>query len=444
MGRMFLWSFTAAMAGLLFGFDTAVISGVDKLIQQQWALTDFQQGVFIMSSALWGTVVGAMFGHWPTDHLGRKRALILIGWVFLLSSIGSALVSSPYAFAFMRVLGGLAIGASSIAAPTYISEIAPSGKRGMLGTIFQLNIGFGILLAFVSNYLVGSLVHSPNAWRIMLSINAVPAAIFLGLLLLVPESPRWLLTIKGDRSLAEKTLALINPGSDTRQQMAAIEHNVHASHSKAKAGFFSTYRFPILLVVVIAFFNQFSGVNFVVFYAPRILESAGFGAHSALLASVSVGLAMFIFTGIGMALIDLVGRRTLIIVGTLGYIVSLLLLGYAFLTGEMNIAWMSFYMFLFIAAHGIGQGAVIWVFMSEIFPDQYRAKGQAIGTATHWICAAIITLAMPWALGSFGGGPVFLFFAAMMVLALLFALFVMPETKGLSLDQIQRKLIGDK
>lgn len=444
MKNIVVWAFTAAMAGLLFGFDTAVISGADQAIQQQWGLSNFEHGLLVMSMALWGTVVGAMFGYLPVDRFGRKGALVFIGWAFFISAVGSAVVNDPYSFAVLRFIGGLAVGASSIAAPAYISEISPRNRRGMLVTIFQLNIGFGILLAFVSNFLVRHLVVDDTAWRWMLAVEAVPAIFFLFCLRYVPESPRWLLVSKGDVVSAKRILSLINQNDNSDDEV----NDILSAQQEIKHGSrgipVMRYRWPLILAVLLALFNQLSGVNFVVFYAPRILESAGFAENAALLSSVSVGAAMFIFTAVGMLLIDRIGRRSLLMIGSVGYIVSLSLIAKAFFSGEMGDPMMALYLFLFISAHGIGQGSIIWVFIAEIFPDRYRAQGQSVGTATHWICAAIITLIMPWALQSFGGGPVFVFFAGMMVIQLLFSIFVMPETKGVSLEELQKRLVHSR
>ncbi|WP_261397652.1 MULTISPECIES: sugar porter family MFS transporter [Halomonas] len=442
MSRIVQWSITVALAGFLFGFDTAVISGADKPIQSLWGLSDLQHGLLIMSMALWGTVIGAIFGNWPTDTLGRRATLLMIGVLYLVSAVGSAIVSDPWLFAFFRLIGGIGVGISSVAAPTYISEIAPPRQRGFLVALYQFNIVFGILMAFVSNYVIGSVIGD-DAWRWMLGIEAVPALIYTLMITRVPRSPRWLILNKNAIEEAASVLRLINPAADVDADIAAIR-DAEAQEQSAKAPFFSRrYRLPLLLAFLIAFFNQLSGINFIIYYAPRVLEAAELGSQAALLSTAGIGLVNLIFTMIGMSLIDRFGRRTLLFIGSAGYLVSLVMISRAFFAEALGGIEVPMLLALFIAAHAISQGAVIWVFISEVFPNHVRARGQSFGASIHWVFAALITLVMPWILSTFNGGPVFAFFALMMLLQLLFVMFLMPETKNVSLEELQRHLVGD-
>lgn len=442
MSRIVQWSITVALAGFLFGFDTAVISGADKPIQALWGLSDLQHGLLIMSMALWGTVIGAIFGNWPTDALGRRATLLMIGVLYLVSAVGSAVVSDPWLFAFFRLIGGIGVGISSVAAPTYISEIAPPRHRGFLVAMYQFNIVFGILMAFVSNYVIGSLM-SDDAWRWMLGIEAIPALIYTLMITRVPRSPRWLILKKNAIEEASQVLRQINPDADVDAEINAIRA-AETDEASAKAPFFSRrYRLPILLAFLIAFFNQLSGINFIIYYAPRVLEAAELGSQAALLSTAGIGLVNLVFTMIGMSLIDRFGRRTLLFIGSAGYLVSLVLISRAFFADALGGLEVPLLLGLFIAAHAISQGAVIWVFISEVFPNHVRARGQSFGASIHWVFAALITLVMPWVLGTFSGGPVFAFFAVMMLLQLVFVIFLMPETKNVSLEELQKHLVGD-
>ncbi len=438
--KLLFWSITVAIAGFLFGFDTAVISGADQPIQQLWHLSDFSHGFFIMSMALWGTVFGAMFGGIPCERLGRKQTLIWIGVLYIISALGSALAWNPIAFSIFRFIGGVGVGASSVAAPTYISEIAPPDKRGRLVALYQFNIVFGILLAYVSNYLLDGL--GGNAWRWMLGVVTIPSVIYTLLVFTVPESPRWLALKKKDDVNAKKILEQINPGTDAGKELEAIHQSV-LGEEKEKL-FTGRYNKSIMLAFLIAFFNQLSGINFVIYYSPRILQGTGIGASAALLSSAGIGVVNLVFTMIGMYLIDRAGRKKLMLIGSLGYIISLGMISYVFFQQNFQGIQVPLFLFLFIASHAIGQGAVIWVYISEVFPNHIRAAGQSLGTSTHWIFAALITLTMPYLLHRFNGGPIFAFFAGMMVLQLLFVIFIMPETKGISLEDLQKKLTRAK
>ncbi len=434
--KIFFWSITVALAGFLFGFDTVVISGADLPLQALWAKGAFFHGVVVMSSALWGTVIGAMFGNIPTDTLGRKKTLFWIGVFFFVSAIGSGLASDPWTFAFFRFLGGLAVGASTIAAPAYVSEIAPPKNRGRLVALYQFNIVFGILIAFLSNYLLSGI--GENAWRWMVGVEAIPAFLYTLMVLTVPESPRWLLVKKNDTEAASKTLLLIDPYMDVDAEIQAI-HSDHGAADKTETIFSQKYRFPLILAFLIAFFNQFSGINAFLYYAPRIFEIAGLEKSSALLSSIGIGATNLIFTLVGLSMIDRFGRKQLMYIGSVGYILSLSLVAGALVMGIQGMT-VPIFLFLFIASHAIGQGTVIWVFISEIFPNHLRAKGQAFGCSVHWVLAAAIPSVVPSLFISIGAAPVFAFFAFMMVLQLIFVWRMMPETKGISLEDMESRL----
>ncbi|PHI21320.1 MFS transporter [Lewinellaceae bacterium SD302] len=434
--KIFLWSLTVALAGFLFGFDTVVISGADLSLQTLWPRGEVFHGFVIISSALWGTVLGAVFGGIPTDRLGRKKTLFWIGVLYTVSALGSALATGPWIFAALRFIGGLGVGASTVAAPAYVSEIAPANDRGKLVGLYQFNIVFGILMAFLSNYLLSGL--GENAWRWMIGVEAIPAIIYTVLVLGVPRSPRWLL-LKERVEEARQTLQRINIGADVEVMIS----RARAELKQTTAGetiFDPKYRFPLMLAFLIAFFNQFSGINAFLYYAPRIFESAGLEESSALLSSIGVGVTNLIFTLVGLSMIDRFGRRTLMYLGSVGYIVSLSLVAMAFQFGWQGMA-VPLFLFLFIAAHAIGQGAIIWVFISEVFPNHLRASGQAFGCSVHWVLAAVIPSMVPVLFTTVGTAPVFAFFAFMMVLQLLFVWRMMPETKGVPLEELEAQLI---
>ena len=434
-----VWAITVALAGFLFGFDTAVISGADQPIQNLWKTSDAFHSWFIMSMALWGTVIGALFGGIPTDKYGRKKTLFWIGILYLLSACGSAMAWDPLSFSFFRFIGGLGVGASSVAAPTYISEISPSKQRGRLVGLYQFNIVFGILIAFLTNFLIGKFI-GVGQWRLMLGLEAVPALAYCILVSGVPNSPRWLILRKNDELNAGNILKTLDPDLDVEKKIIEIRHS---KEEVSDDKFISKkYSFPILLAFLLAFFNQLSGINFVLYYAPRIFEMAGLGASTALLSSTGVGLINLIFTMLGIYLIDRAGRKTLMFWGSIGYIASLSALAWAFMTGASGFLVVVF-VFAFIASHAVGQGAVIWVFISEIFPNEVRAFGQAWGCGVHWVFAALITATTLPIIKMLGDNPwkLFAFFAFMMILQLLYVLFMMPETKGVSLEELKKKLI---
>lgn len=439
MKKIIIWSLTAALAGFLFGFDTVVISGADKKLQLLWGSSDVFHGMVVMAMALWGTVVGALLGGIPTNKLGRKKTLLWIGIFYTVSALGSAMANDPIIFAMFRFLGGLGVGASTIAAPAYISEIAPAKDRGKLVGLYQFNIVFGILIAFLSNYLLSGI--GENAWRWMLGVEAIPAIIYTLFVVSVPKSPRWLLTkLRTDE--ARDVLKLINPGQDVEKMMLDIDTENKNTVSGENI-FIRKYRFPLLLAFCIAFFNQLSGINAFLYYAPRILEEAGLGESTALLSSIGIGVTNMLFTLLGIFLIDRLGRKQLMYIGSFGYIVSLSLVACAFFFGWEGMS-VAIFLFLFIAAHAVGQGTVIWVFISEIFPNHLRGSGQSFGSSVHWILAAIIPSLIPVLFTSIGAGTVFAFFAFMMFLQLLFVAFIMPETKGKSLEELSKSLTKNK
>jgi MFS transporter, SP family, arabinose:H+ symporter len=436
-GRIFFWSLTSALAGFLFGFDTVVISGAEKTIQALWGLSPGMHGI-AMASALYGTVVGSLIGGWPADKFGRKATLLWIGILYLVGAVGSALATNVGMFIAARVIGGLGIGISTVVAPMYISEIAPPKHRGRLAGMFQFNIVFGILVAFVSNALLAGI--GTNAWRWMLGVAAFPSVLYAVFCFFLPESPRWLLSRKGDREAGLKVLQLIQPDAPKSEIEAEADEIISLSADQVESGHFWTKRLrkPILLAILIAFFNQLSGVNIILYYAPRIFGLAGLGTKAALLQSVGIGVTNFIFTFVGLWLIDRLGRRTLLYIGSFGYIASLGLAAWAFSSKHYSIVPAC--IFAFIAAHAVGQGAVIWVFISEIFPNRHRAEGQTLGSSTHWIFAALLTQIAPLVFEVFGPGYIFSFFAGMMVLQLIWVKTMVPETKGVPLEQIQHQL----
>jgi sugar porter (SP) family MFS transporter len=433
--KILLWSITAALAGFLFGFDTVVISGADQKLQELWQSSDGFHGSVVMAMALWGTVIGAMFGGFPTNRLGRKKTLIWIGVFYFVSAVGSALANDPFMFAFFRFLGGIGVGASTVAAPAYVSEISPAKDRGRLVALYQFNIVLGILIAFLSNYLLSNI--GENAWRWMMGVEAFPAFVYTLLVFTVPKSPRWLIS-KHRYDEAKKVLEVINPEGDVDALMNEIKTESE-SHIKGETIYMKKYRFPLMLAFLIAFFNQFSGINAFLYYAPRIFEQAGLGESTALLSSIGIGVTNLIFTLFGVYLIDRLGRKTLMYIGSIGYIISLGLVSTAFFLGWGGLA-VPIFLFMFIASHAIGQGAIIWVFISEIFPNKLRASGQSFGTSTHWVLAAIIPSLVPILFSTIGAGVVFMVFAIMMVFQLLFVIFMMPETKGISLEELSKKL----
>lgn len=416
--RIFVWSLVSALAGFLFGFDTVVISGAEQTIQALWGLSPAQHGLAI-GAALYGTVFGALAGGWPADRYGRKPTLLFVGLLYCVSAAWSALANDVVSFGVARFLGGLGIGISTVVAPMYITEIAPPAWRGRLTALFQFNIVFGIVVAFASNALLAD--SGENAWRWMVGVAAFPSLLYTLLCLTIPESQRWL-DLRASRASA---------GTGNAAGIDGI--------SAAAERFFSPrLRKPILLAVLVAFFNQLSGINAILYFAPRIFELTGLGKQAALLQSVGIGVTNLLFTFLGLWLIDRLGRRTLLLIGSFGYIASLGLTAWAFHSGHYSIVPAC--IFGFIAAHAIGQGTVIWVFISEVFPTSHRAAGQALGSFTHWIFAALLTTFFPGMVAAFAPAAVFLFFCGMMVLQLLWVVTLVPETKGVPLEELEQQL----
>ncbi|WP_396636384.1 sugar porter family MFS transporter [Maribacter sp. R77961] len=445
MNRILVWSITVALAGFLFGFDTVVISGANDPIKQLWETSPLFHGTFIMSMALWGTVFGSLFGGIPTKKLGRKTTLFWIGILFFVSAVGCALAQDPYAFSAFRFIGGVGVGISSVAAPIYISEITSKENRGKLGGLYQFWLVFGILIAFVSNWLLKGF-DGPNDWRWMLGVEAIPALIYTIMVLKVPNSPRWLALQKKDDVGALRVLELIYSKETAQQHLDEIKLDLVES-DKNENLFQKKFSRVIWLGFFIALFNQLSGINFVLYYAPEILEQAGLGGKESLFNSIAIGIVNLIFTIIGVRLLDKLGRKQLIIIGSFGYIISLVMVGLCFQFDLGSTLTLTF-ICSFVAAHAIGQGAVIWVFISEIYPNSVRAYGQSWGVSIHWVFAAIITLITPFFLDASEGllrnavWYIYYFFGAMMVLQLFWAITVMPETKGISLEELSKKLLN--
>jgi len=431
--NLILWSITVALGGFLFGMDVAVISGAEQVIQKLWNLSGLMHGTAI-AIALYGTVVGAIIGSFPADKFGRRKTLLWIGIIFLLSSIGAAVANDVYTFMVFRFFGGFAIGTSSVVAPIYISEIAPPKYRGRMGIAFQLNIVAGILFAYLSNYLLQG-VSGENDWRYMLGVVAIPSLLFSVFMLFTPESPRWLLLYRNNEEQARKIFAM--SGANADELIHEIKNSVQQEKESLFSGKFNRY---ILLAFLIAFFNQLSGINAIIYFAPRVFKMAGLEKSSAFLSSVGIGIVNFIFTLVGWYLIDRLGRRTLMYIGSIGYIVSLSLIAFSF-SGETH-AGITWFVFLFIAAHAVGQGAVIWVFISEVFPNSVRAAGMSLGSLTHWLFAALISQTFTFFAESPSIGPtiIFAFFAIMMVFQLLFVWKLMPETKGVALEDMNTRI----
>lgn len=476
--RLFYWSLTSALAGFLFGFDTVVISGAEQTIEKLWELDKVTHGL-AMSAALWGTVLGSLVGGWPTDAWGRRKTLLSIGALYFISAVWSGLATDVYTFMIARFIGGLGVGISTVAAPLYISEISPPESRGRLAAMFQFNIVFGILIAFASNALLAGI--GENAWRWMLGVEAFPAIIYTLMCFSLPESPRWLIAEQGDREAGLQVLRLSAPERSEADVEALADEIATAAQEEKKSihGFWSGKMMtPILLAFLVAFFNQMSGINAILYFAPRIFKAAGQTSEGALQTSIGIGVVNLIFTFVGLWLIDRLGRKTLLLMGSFGYIASLLICSWAssmappvpaeqptaaaaelasldeepaaavaqaeqpeLTDSQKQGVWLlAIGLYVFIASHAVGQGAVIWVLISEIFPNRYRAMGQSLGSFTHWIFAALITLCFPFFAANAGMMAIFLFFAGMMVLQLLWVVTMVPETKGVPLEEMEHKL----
>jgi len=434
----------AALGGFLFGFDTAVISGTTGWLTRVYSLSPFELG-FTVASALIGTIFGAILAGRPADILGRRKVLLLIALLYFVSALGSGLAWDWYSFLIFRFIGGLGVGGASVVSPLYIAEISPARFRGRLVAVTQFNIVLGILVAFFSNFLISRMQLGAAEWRWMFGVEALPAILFFALLFLVPDSPRWLVA-QGRAEQASEILARL--GTDTgnvEEEISEIRRSLDLTHHTLKEPLLQRrYMKPVLLAVAIAMFNQLSGINALMYYAPHIFRMAGAGEDSALLQTVAVGGTNLILTMLALLLIDNFGRRKLMLVGSVGYIVSLSSTAWAFYTYGTNFTATGSLVVLvslmvFISSHAFGQGAVIWVFISEIFPNRVRARGQALGSFTHWVMAALISWTFP-VIASISGGHTFAFYAAMMVLQLLWVIWIMPETKGVPLEQIQKEL----
>lgn len=434
----------AALGGLLFGFDTAVISGTTHWLQDVYGLSNFLLGLTV-ASALIGTIIGSIVVGKPADNIGRRGVLFILAILYFVSAVGSALAWDWYAFLIFRFIGGLGVGGASVVSPMYIAEISPARYRGRLVAVTQFNIVFGILVAFFSNYIIAGMNLGAVEWRWMFGVEAVPAAAFFLLLFLNPLSPRWLIAKK---RIDEARSVLAKFGTDTgdvEEEISAIKTSLDMEHHTLQEPFYcKKYLKPIMLAVAIAMFNQLSGINALMYYAPHIFKMAGAGEGAALLQTVAVGGTNLVFTMLALLIIDHFGRKKLMLVGSIGYILSLGATAWAFYTFGTDFTPAGSVLVLvslmvFIASHAFGQGAVIWVFISEVFPNRVRARGQALGSFTHWFMAAAISWTFPM-IAAKSGGHTFAFYAVCMVGQLLWVLFIMPETKGVSLEDIQKKM----
>ncbi len=442
---LILSSVIAALGGFLFGFDTAVISGTTDWLQQVFSLSSLELG-FTVASALIGTIFGAIFIGSFSDKHGRRYVLFILAVFYFVSALGSGMAWNWYSFLIFRFIGGLAVGGASVVSPMYIAEISPAQYRGRLVAVAQLNIVFGIMIAYLTNYLIAEMNFGELEWRWMLAIEAVPAALFFVFLFITPRSPRWLIS---KRLIDEARSVLEKCGTDSgnvEKEISDIQNSLSYDKTQKKEPLFvKKYRKLILLAVAIAFFNQLSGINAVLYYAPHIFTMAGFGKGSALLSSMGIGAVMFVFTIAAMLVMDSMGRKKIMIIGSLGYIISLGAIAWAFLTNDPNhfseqgSTVVLIGLLVFVAAHGFGQGSVIWVFLSEIFPNKVRGRGQSLGTSIHWILAAVTSWTFPF-LAEISGGYTFVVFTVFMILQLIWVLTVMPETKGVSLEEMEKKL----
>lgn len=434
----------AALGGLLFGFDTAVISGTNDWLTEVFELSPFWLG-FTVASALIGTIFGALMAGGPADRWGRRKTLTVISIFYFVSAVGSGVAWDWASFLFFRFLGGLAVGGASVVSPMYIAEISPARLRGRLVAVTQFNIVLGILLAFFSNYLIAQMNLGAVEWRWMFGVEAIPAAAFFFLLFLAPFSPRWLVAQGRETEAGQVLSRLGTNGESVETLIAEIRESLDLRHHSIKESLFQkSYAKPVLLAVAIAVFNQLSGINALMYYAPSIFKMAGAGAESALFQTVVVGGTNLVFTMAALLVIDLFGRRKLMLAGSIGYIVSLGTTAWAFYTygtefSEAGSLVVLVSLLVFIASHAFGQGAVIWVFISEVFPNRLRARGQALGSFTHWFMAAAISWTFP-VIAAKSGGHTFAFYAAMMVLQLIWVIRVMPETKGVPLEEIQKQM----
>jgi len=427
----------AALGGFLFGFDTAVISGTTTALERVFTLSDFSLG-FTVAIALIGTIIGSISVGKPSDRFGRRHIMVILAALFLASALGSSLTHNWYLFLFYRFIGGLGVGGASVISPMYIAELSPARMRGRLVAVQQFNVVLGILIAFLSNYFIAEVV-SQQAWRWMYGVEAIPAFLFMVLIFFVPDSPRWL--VKKDR-VEEARDVLTKTGEEhVDQEIDEIKESLRTTVQTTKEKFFSKkYKVPIMTAVAIAMFNQLSGINAILYYAPRIFQMTGLSMNTALLQSIAIGVTNMIFTIIAMTIIDKVGRKKLLLVGAVGMVIFLGLVAQAFYFENFGGYGVMIYLVGFIAFFAVSQGAVIWVYISEIFPNRVRGEGQALGTFTHWTMNAAVSWSFPVMATVLGGGNSFLFFSLMMLVQFFFVLKYVPETKGKSLEQIQKDL----
>lgn len=427
---------TASLGGFLFGFDTAVIAGATRALSDKFLLSPTSLG-FTVAIALWGTIVGAACGGYAGSRFGRRDSLRALALLFILSSLGCALAGNWVSFLVFRFIAGVTIGASSVLVPMYIAEIAPAQWRGRLVGSFQLNIVFGILVAYLSNYVIGTFDLGPTEWRWKLGVSALPALLFLVMLFRIPRSPRWLVE-KGRIGEAKESLYQIAGGA-ALTELAAIEESLTSDRNAGNQPLFSRrYRIPVMLAVAIALFNQFSGINPILYYLNDIFEKAGFTKMSGDLQAVAIGATNLLFTIIGMSIIDKVGRKKLLIVGSVGTFACLTAISVLFQTGKHQnlLLWP---LVGFVAFFAISQGSVIWVYISEIFPNSVRAKGQSLGSLAHWLVCAVLSNFFPVVAVHTAAAP-FIFFSAMMVLQFVTVIWFFPETKGFTLEELQGRL----
>lgn len=433
---LFLYCLVGALGGLLFGFDTAVIAGTTQSLVKVFNLTPALLGLTV-SSALWGTVVSSIFAGIPGDRFGPRESLRVAALLYVISAIGCALAWNLPALIGFRFIGGLAIGISSVLGPVYIAELAPPQWRGRLVGLFQTNIVIGILLAYFSNFYIGTMALGVLDWRVKLGVSAIPAVLFMIMLLVVPRSPRWLVT---RNCLAEAHSILEKTGSaDSRQELEEIIADVKTeSASQNEPLFRKKYRLPIFLAIAIGMFNQLTGINAILYYLNDIFAFAGFNQMSSDTQAVLIGFTNLLFTCVAMALIDKLGRKKLLLVGALGTAACTAGVAAVFFTRTHldSLVWL---LVAYIGFFAFSQGAVIWVYLSEIFPTSVRAKGQSLGSASHWVMNALISAIFP-VLAKVSGGYPFAFFALMNVVQFIVVLFVFPETKGISLEQMKFKL----
>jgi SP family xylose:H+ symportor-like MFS transporter len=435
----------AALGGLLFGFDTAVISGTTGDLKRVYGIGGFMLG-FTVATALIGTIMGALLAGKPVDRYGRKKVLYAIGILYFVGALGSGLVSHLGLFMVFRFIGGIGVGVASVVAPIYTAEVAPPRYRGRLVGLVQFNIVLGILLAYLSNFILASTLSADIAWRWMFMVMAFPAAVFFLLLFTTPETPRWLYLVGRRAEAMEAVRRLTNSREEAEFEIREIESTLATDAAAARAPFFVRHnRKVILLAVAIAAFNQLSGINAILYYAPDIFRMAGAGNNAAALQSVVVGLVNLITTMIALTVIDKIGRRKLMLVGSIGYLISLGALALVFTIYKERFSGTSSVMVLaalvvFIASHAFGQGSVIWVFISEIFPNRIRGRGQSLGSLTHWVFAAVVSWAFPGIAALLGGGAAFALFFLCMVGQLVWVLKVMPETKNVPLEEMEQNL----